>query len=432
MLRRFLAPLLALLIMAGALATGARAATGPCVPGTSSPRCTFWDGRVTSVSDGDTMRVRLSSGASVIVRVSGINAMELSDYNTRHRAGACHGVEAADRTSALVKAAKGRVRLSAIDPTSHSRNRERRSVELLIGRRWVDLGRTLLAEGLALWLPATKEWAWNARYSTVVEDAAARRVGLWNASSCADGPNEGQPIKLWANWDGDGNDHYLYGPNSEWVRIKNLDPVNPLPLGGWWLRDADLPKQLQRRQYVFRSDAVVPPGGTMTVQLGAGTNTELTKYWGLDVPLLDNVNRDREAGDGVYLFDPDGDLRAYMMYPCRVNCGDPNQGALQLAVRTTGSQWVEVRNVSIHPVGLEDYRLTLERPNHVYTFAPDTTLQPGETLRIMVERDPDEDEPFLRGWGQGTPILPRAGGAIRLSSYRDVVLACVPWGDGSC
>ncbi len=264
------------------------------------------------------------------------------------------------------------------------------------------------------------------------EDAAARRVGMWDASACGAGPNEGQPIKLWANWDGDGNDAYLFGPNSEWIRIKNLDSVNPLPLGGWWLRDADLPRQINRRQYVFRSDAVVPPGGTMTVYLGPGTNTPLDKYWGLNVPLLDNVNRDKESGDGAYLFDPDGDLRAYMMYPCRVNCGDPNQGALQLAVKTTGSQWVEVRNVSVHPVGLEDYRLSMQQPNHVYTFAPDTTIQPGETLRIVIERDPEDDEPLLRGWGQGTPILPKAGGEIRLASYRDVVLACVPWGYGEC
>jgi hypothetical protein len=216
------------------------------------------------------------------------------------------------------------------------------------------------------------------------------------------------------------------------VRIKNLDPVNPLPLAGWWLRDADLPKQLARRQYVFGKNVVVAPGATLTVYLGDGIDTETNLYWHLDVPLLDNVDRNKEAGDGAYLFDPDGDLRAYMMYPCRVNCGDPNQGALQLAVKTQGSQFVEVKNIAPHPVGLEDYYLTLAKPNHTYTFAPDTTLQPGETLRIAVERDPDDDQPLLRGWGQGTPILPRAGGAIRLSSYRAVVLACVAWGDGSC
>jgi hypothetical protein len=115
-----------------------------------------------------------------------------------------------------------------------------------------------------------------------------------------------------------------------------------------------------------------------------------------------------------------------------VNCGDPNQGALQLAVKTTGRQYVDVQNVSPHPVGLEDYELTLERPNHVYTFAPDTALQPGETMRVMVEADPDEDQPLLRGWGQGTPIFRKAGGAIRLMSYRAVVLACAAWGDGEC
>ncbi len=48
----------------------------------------------------------------------------------------------------------------------------------------------------------------------------------------------------------------------------------------------------------------------MTVYLGPGVNTDTTRFWGLNVPLLDNVDRDKEAGDGAYLFDPDGDLRA--------------------------------------------------------------------------------------------------------------------------
>ena len=34
-------------------------------------------------------------------------------------------------------------------------------------------------------------------------------------------------------------------------------------------------------------------------------------------------------GDGAYLFDPQGDLRASMTYPCRIACTDPYQGAVE-------------------------------------------------------------------------------------------------------
>jgi endonuclease YncB( thermonuclease family) len=410
-------------------APSAASATGPCVPGSATtPSCTIWEGKVAWVDDGDTLHVRLNGSRQLVhVRITGIQAMELSIYGDhRHRQGACHAVDAADRLEALVKQAKGRVRLMAQDPESRSRGRYRRAVALRINGLWKDVGRTLLNEGRALWLPNGAEYAWNARYSTLAERAAATRVGLWNASYCGEGPNEGQPVKLWANWDADGVEFDdLTGPNGEWARIKNLDPVNPLPLGGWWLRDSDL------RQYTFPDYAVVQPGGTLTVHVGRGEDTESDLYWGLRDPVFDNVRRDRESGDGAYLFDPQGDLRSYMTYPCRSTCADANAGALELRAKARGREEVLVRNVSDHAVGLEDYRITASG-GWVYAFAPDTVLQPGQTLRLVPARDPQGDGELLKGWGKDWTILRNPGGTVRLSSFRDAVIACVAWGDREC
>ena len=427
-MRRHLLGLLLALLCLPAAAAEARVTTGPCVPGsTVSPTCTFWTGKAMYVDDGDTLHVRLDDGKAVQhVRITGIQAMELSRYGSaRQRQGACHAVEAANRLEQLVKQGRGRVRLSAIDEASRSRGRPRRTVEVRIGKRWVNVGRKLLMEGLALWLPNRAEWAWNARYSTMNEQTAAKRIGLWNPSHCGFGPNEGQPIKLWVNWDADGNENMnLTGPHGEWVRIKNLDPVNPLPLGGWWLRDSDL------RQYTFPDHAVVQPGGTVTVHVGRGEDTESDLYWGLRNAVFDNVGRDKELGDGAYLFDPQGDVRAYMTYPCRSTCADPNQGALELSVKVRGREHIDVRNVAPYPVGLEDYKLTSRKS--VYAFPPDASLQPGETLRIVPLRYPERDQPLVKGWGKDWSVLPNGGGAVRLRTFRDAVLACVSWGDGRC
>ena len=47
----------------------------------------------------------------------------------------------------------------------------------------------------------------------------------------------------------------------------------------------------------------------------------MRRGWTLAHPMFENPPPDgRALGDGAYLFDPQGDLRAWMMYPCYVNC----------------------------------------------------------------------------------------------------------------
>ena len=61
---------------------------------------------------------------------------------------------------------------------------------------------------------------------------------------------------------------------------------------------------------------------------------------------------------------PDGELRAYMMYPCRVRCSEPLAGKVSISARYHGleHEWVTIRNNSIRadrPVRVRARELTL-------------------------------------------------------------------------
>jgi hypothetical protein len=225
------------------------------------------------------------------------------------------------------------------------------------------------------------------------------------------------------NWDADGNDDL--DANGEWVRIKNPDPVNALPLGGWWLRDSAL------RRLRFPSWVSVPPGGEITVYDGIGDDTDNEIYWGLSHPAFENVTRDERAmGDGAYLFDPQGDLRASMVYPCREACTDPNAGALALDVTYRGRESVRITNTGGAPIDLEPYRVA--SAPYSYSFAQGTVLQPGETMRVRIYESDQDDGPLIRYWTPGHAILDNGGDIVELRRYDDVRAACFAWGSRSC
>src|SRR3954452_14575578 len=123
----------ALVIAAAVLAlpAAAGASTGPCVPGSSQPRCNFKMARVTFIADGDTIRAREAGSRSVKrIRFTGINAMELHRYSkyASRRRGDCHGVEATAVVERAIKRSHGTVRLVEQDIHSVSNKRLRRSV----------------------------------------------------------------------------------------------------------------------------------------------------------------------------------------------------------------------------------------------------------------------------------------------------------------
>ena len=272
----------------------------------------------------------------------------------------------------------------------------------------------MLSEGHALWLPNRQEWAWNAGYSALAEQAAAGQAGIWSPAYCGLGPSDASPLRVIAR-----------AEDGEWIRIRNQDALNEVHLGGWWVRDSAL------RRYVFPDWATLPPGESLTVYVGGGTDTWTEFFWDVRTPIFENpTGGERAMGDGAYLFDPQGDLRASMTYPCRIACTDPYQGAVAVTADPRGRESVTVRNVAAFAVDLDGYRL--QSPPYSYAFPRDSVLEPGEEMTIDVQGDPAEDSRLEKHWGETGPILNNGGDKVLVSSFRGVALACYAYGSASC
>jgi endonuclease YncB( thermonuclease family) len=407
-----------------ALPAFAEARSGACIAGRDSETCTVWIAKVVSVNDGDTLDVRVGKPGQrrkQRIRIAGVQAMEQSEFDFDRRAGDCHAVDATLRLERLVRRSRGRVRLAADDPETRSRGRFVRSLAVRSGGRWRDAGTMLIREGLALWWASAHEPAGNRLYSELLQRVVAARRGLFDPDACGPGPSAASPLKIWANWDADGDD--TANPSGEWVKVRNLDPVNPVPVGGWYVRDSGL------RRFTFPGGAVIAPGDTVTVGVGEGGAGVFG--WGMSRPVFENASDDRRAmGDGAYLFDPLGNIRASMVYPCRVACLDPAEGAIALTADPSGNESITVENLTANPVALDGY--LLKSPPYSYALDDGTVLPPGGSLRIETGGDPSADTPFERHWGFGRSILRNAGDVARLFTFTDIRIACTSWGDRSC
>ena len=395
--------LLALVIALLALAAPAGASTGPCLPG--GPSCHFWFVKAERVGDGDTIFVHIG-GRLRKVRLTSIQAMEQTVYSTHpsKRRGECHALAATARLEQLLRAARWRVRLAAQDPRSHAGSRLRRSVAVRRGGRWVDTGEILIREGHALWMPGIVETAFNARYDLAQQQARHAGRNLWNTTTCGRGPSQDAPLRVWAQSDPTGVD--TQNVNGEWIRVHNPGGA-AVSLAGWWVRTPEYPR------FRFPAGTTLPAGGTVTVHAGHGSNTRGDFFWGFSIPIFENAGDARHLGGGAYLFDPQGDLRAAMLYPCHVDCADPNAGALAVSAHPRTPESIEVRNVSGRAIDLYGYEV------HTDTDAFDLsgTLAPGDSVTVR----PD-----------AAYRLPDGGGAARLQRYDGVVLACDAWGSGRC
>jgi endonuclease YncB( thermonuclease family) len=402
--------------------------TGPCILGAShSPRCKLWNGKATFIGDGDTINVRLAGqnkkAPGARFRITGIQAMEEYTYTSdrKHRRGECHANEATARLEYLVKQSKGRVQLAAQYASSSSRRRPLRQLRVVINHKWRDVGRIMIGEGHALPLASRAEWALSRSYNYLAQTAAARHVGIWNSHHCGPGPEQFAKLRVWVNANPHGVDSD--NPNGEWAKVKNRDPARAVQLGHWWLRDSAL------RRYTFPPGATVPPGGSVTLYVGRGSNTAADFFWGYRKSVFDNEDA-HGTGDGAYLFDPEGDLRASMIYPCAYRCTDPLKRKVKVGVHPSGGEYLTVRNAAGKTVNLEGYRLM--SGTYAYAFPAGTLLRRGQVLQVDVKGDPADDKPLHKHWGLGKFILANGGGTARVSTYNDIVLACKAWGSGSC
>ncbi len=267
-------------------------------------------GTVTYVPDGDTVDVRLQDGTTKRIRLVGINAMENTDYGQDLSTirGECHGVEATKRLHQLVYGKT--VRVTALNASSVSGTRLKRHIAVQMDGQWRDVVNIMLAEGHGLWLSAGDEYSYNLDYSRRARQAAAAGLNLWDRDHCGSGPSQSANLKVEVNWNAPGDDSL--NPNGEYIKITN-NGTTSMAIGGWWVRDSSYRGTLSRG-YTFPSSASIPAGGSVYVYCGAGTNTATRFYWDTGNP-FDNANgAPVYAGDGAYLFDPQGDLRFWHQY----------------------------------------------------------------------------------------------------------------------
>lgn len=429
LVRRRLAALFAATVVTASLAVApaapAAAAGTACRPGAGSPTCQVWTGKVAWVADGDTVMVDVYGDGSATpqsIRLIGVQAMEQTVYSPvpGRRRGECHSLAATARVEQLVKAGGGVVRLTAQHASSISRGRPLRSLAVKLGGVWRDIGADLIGRGHALALSFGDEWAWDSVYRSAQAAAAQHRRNMFDPDVCGAGPYQSTGLSVWVNSDADGGDDVNL--NGEWIRVGNASGT-PVPIGGWWVRDSGL------RRYTFPAGAVVPPHGGVFVHVGKGTATATHKYWGLPTPIFENATGSPQAlGDGGYLFDPRGDLRAWTQYPCLVACRNPLAGKVELRVQYRNPEEIQVVNTSPAPVDLFGHVL-VSQP-HVYPITGVTVLGPGEVLRLRPGTGASTGQ--TRYWGRSGTILNDQGDAVSLRTGDESTVACVAWGSGRC
>jgi hypothetical protein len=285
---------------------------------------------------------------------------------------------------------------------------------------WRDIGQDLIRHGHALWLPFGGEGAWDASYRLAEARAAQDRRNLFDTDACGTGPYQGSGLSVWVNSDADGADDENL--NGEWVRVGNGSGYR-VPIGGWWVRDSGL------RRYTFPAGTVVPARGAVYVHVGRGRASATHKYWGLSSPIFVNTTGNANAlGDGAYLFDPWGDLRSWMQYPCVLSCRNPLVGKVEVHVQYRDPEEIQVVNASSAPVDLLGHVL-VSHP-HIYPFTETTVLQPGQVLRMRTTTGTSTR--LLRYWGKAGNILNDNGDVVSLRTRDESTVTCVAWGTGRC
>lgn len=366
-------------------------------------------GTITGIVDGDTLWIDVDGDGQgpIEVRLNGVNTPEWY---------ACMGSEATARMGELVQVG-GRVKLKG-DP--HGPRDQFGRVHMRVFKGKTELARKLLKEGLGVPMPEQGLKAGvNRRYRTKAHGAQLAGIGIWDPTTCRVGPRQNVPIGLRVMWEADGRDEdNLAG---EWIEVHN-DGTQTLSLGGWELRDATL------KSFIFPNGTELEPGSSIRVTGGDGGGG---LRWGNSEPLFSPF------GDGAYLFDPDGDIRSYVDFPCLFDCGDPLIGEVSVTVHydaagkdvdNVNGEWVDITNVSDATIDLFDYLLYTD--GYVYHFDRESKVKAGERMRVKVGHGTDTR--LRRYWGKDGPIFRNSGDEVELWGLDGRVIDRFEWPCDPC
>ena len=413
-------------------------------------------GRMERVADGDTIlaivpdeitrawqldesghRLRLwpvlrDAAGAVRIRLAGIQAMER---------GQCHAGQATRR---LVRLLPTRSLLTVHAEHSGSAvlnaRHEMRPLRYVMAGRGADqtdVQAQLLADGLVFPDSIQNETRLESAYSVIAQQAAVGRLGLWDRDACGAGPTQWARLTILVNYNADGND--TLHPERRFIRIVN-QRSSDVRIGGWTVRTA------KHSQFTFPRGTVIRGHRSVEVRLqdraGLLRDTHRVFYWDKRGSLT-NPDVSKYRTGGAFLIDPDGDVRAETLYPCRIECERhwPDLSG-RLAISVIKPHWplhnrsrIVVENVSQSIVHLAHYVIDLGRASSLELPAG-TWMRPGERLLVYTYLRPRttrlvhhfSDRQRIAGADSPHPWDQRTV----LRSHESVVMACVIGFDTPC
>jgi endonuclease YncB( thermonuclease family) len=142
------------------------------------PAATRRSARIVRVIDGDTLRVRLSSGQQITVRLIGIDTPETKRPGT---AVECGGTPASSYMRRIAfQRSRGRLVTLVSDPSQDTTDRYGRTLAYVDASGKGDLGRLMLRSGWASVYVFENPFARLARYQAAAGQAKARRAAVWD------------------------------------------------------------------------------------------------------------------------------------------------------------------------------------------------------------------------------------------------------------
>jgi|GEM_PF-1401056 len=401
-------------------------------------------------SDGDTVWVCLEGkpcdpkkqSTWTSVRLMSIQAMEVVHKGViskeaqaagvpSMRKNQCHGPEATRALNELVfgkatwdtaKKSPHQLRLKSKKKASSSYGRLRRTIEVNRDGQWIDVQAELLKQGHVMFMPlpsALGEDAHNVEYNTLAQEAAAAGANLWDTDYCKAGPSQNHKLELDIRYDANGDD--MKNVNGEWIRIRNTSPTR-INLKGWSLRTASW------QVFDFTKNVYVEPNNWILVHSGKKPKTVKPRhyYMGYAKPFLQNTQ-----GGGAYLFDGDGDMRAWQMYNCYFQCAT-NPGfavtktqadAKGVDAKNVNGEYIKIKNTSKATIRLAGYHVKVG--SKFYTFGPTATLKAGKTVTIRMGKG--KNTSTTKYLGSTKPVMPNGKGKAQIMTYTGTVLASKSW-----
>ena len=234
------------------------------------------------VVDGDTFVID-ADGAPERVRIVGINTPE---------SGECLADAAGERLAELLGA--GPVELIRDKSDTDSFGRLLRYVETVGSTGRVDIGATLVAEGLAIARRYEPDVARAAAYERLQDAASADRLGLWAPDACGAASVASGAVEVSVNADPPGDDTDAL--DGEWVEFTNAtDDV--IDLDGFTVAD-----ESASNRFTF-DDVELAPLATVRLVTGCGTDTATVVHWCATGSAVWNND-----GDTVFLRDRSGNI----------------------------------------------------------------------------------------------------------------------------